>query len=79
LKELNIHIRRNIDLLIDVILVKTENKDCLLFNGRWAGLQAYRQSKMFIIDGTVNRLIMDVLMAINTSRKSQIHNLPSGQ
>jgi len=48
-------------------LVKTENKDCLLFNGRWAGLQAYRQSKMFIIAGTVIRLIMDVLMAINIS------------
>jgi hypothetical protein len=48
-------------------LVKTENKDCLLFNGRWAGLQDYRQSKIFIIAGTVIRLIMDVLMAINTS------------
>ena len=48
-------------------MVKTENKDCLLFNGRWAGLQAYRQSMMFIIAGTVIKLIMDVLMAISTS------------
>jgi hypothetical protein len=48
-------------------LVKTENKDCLLFNGRWAGLQAYRQSMMFIIAGTVISLIMDALMVIDTS------------
>jgi hypothetical protein len=48
-------------------LVKTKNKDCLLFNGRWTGLQAYRQSMMFITAGTVISLIMDVLMVIDTS------------
>jgi len=47
-------------------LVKSESKDFLLFNGRWAGLQAYRQSNMFIIGGTMIRLITEVLMAIHT-------------